>query len=119
MRRNRLLKSGHCDKINFGGCDGGRSIDQPLFIKSKEDGSWTSVQNSAYHYSQASTMSLASITPSTTAVVANNSSTNKFKLNASINSINSPNLNNSTSNINNITSLNQIHLSSFGRADNV
>lgn len=122
MRRNRLPKSGHCDKINFGGCDNGRGIEQPLFIKSKEDGSWTSVQNSAYHFSQASTMSLASTTPSCGAGVAgSNISTNKFKFNASNNSINSPNLNNSSNNnINNATiSSNQIHLSSFGRADNV
>lgn len=123
MRRNRLPKSGHCDKINFGGCDNGRSIEQPLFIKSKEDGSWTSVHNSAYHFSQASTMSLASsITPLNAAIFSNNNntSTNKFKLNTSNNSINSPNLNNSSNNINNATiSSNQIHLSSFGRADNV
>lgn len=118
LRRNRLPKSGHCDKINFGGCDNGRSIEQPLFIKSKEDGSWTSVQNSAYHFSPVSSMSLASTTPSGTAAAAN-ISTNLFKLNASNNSINSPNLNNSSNNINNVTSSNQIHLSSFGRADNV
>lgn len=126
-RRNRLPKSGLCDKINFGGCDIGRGIEQPLFIKSKEDGSWTSVQNSAYHFSQASTMSLSSTPPPTTTTTTmansiptnNSSSTNKFRLNASNNSINSPNLNNSTNNINNVTSSNQIHLSSFGRADNV
>lgn len=127
-RRNRLPKSGLCDKINFGGLDNGRGIEQPLFIKSKEDGSWTSVQNSAYHFSQASTMSLSSMTPPPSitgsanaagANTINSSSTNKFRLNASNNSINSPNLNNSTNNINNVTSSNQIHLSSFGRADNV
>lgn len=117
LRRSRLPKNGHCDKINFGGCDIGRNIEQPLYIKSKEDGSWTSVQNSAYHFTPASSQSLASTTPLCTA--AANISTNLFKLNASNNSINSPNLNNSSNNINNVTSSNQIHLSSFGRADNV
>lgn len=50
IRRNRLPKLGHCDKISFGGSDNGRTLDQPLFVKSKEDGSWTTVQNSTYHF---------------------------------------------------------------------
>lgn len=51
IRRNRLPKLGHCDKISFGGSDSGRTlIDQPLFVKSKEDGSWTTIQNSTYHF---------------------------------------------------------------------
>lgn len=50
IRRNRLPKLGHCDKISFGGSDNGRTFDQPLFVKSKEDGSWTTVQNSTYHF---------------------------------------------------------------------
>lgn len=50
IRRNRLPKLGHCDKISFGGSDNGRTtLEQPLFVKSKEDGSWTTVQNSTYH----------------------------------------------------------------------
>lgn len=52
IRRNRLPKLGHCDKISFGGSDNGRTLDQPLFVKSKEDGSWTTVQNSTYHFQQ-------------------------------------------------------------------
>lgn len=50
IKRNRLPKLGHCDKISFGGCDNSRTVEQPLYVKSKEDGSWTSVQNSAYHF---------------------------------------------------------------------
>lgn len=55
IRRNRLPKLGHCDKISFGGSDNGRTtLEQPLFVKSKEDGSWTTVQNtvqnSTYHF---------------------------------------------------------------------
>lgn len=43
-RRNVAPKIEHSDKIKFGG-----PIDQPLFVKSREDGSWTSVQNLSYH----------------------------------------------------------------------
>lgn len=133
-RRKRLPKSGLCDKINFGGLDNGRNIEQPLFIKSKEDGSWTSVQNSAYHFTPstaptATTPLLAAAGSAANGAIGGggggivhnntNSSTNKFRLNASNNSINSPTHNNSINNINNVTSSNQIHLSSFGRADNV
>ncbi len=50
IRRNRLPKLGHCDKISFGGSENGRTLEQPLFVKSKEDGSWTTVQNSTYHF---------------------------------------------------------------------
>lgn len=123
VRRNRLPKIGHCDKISFGGCDSAQNIEQPLFIKSKEDGSWTSIQNSAYHFSQIS----SPINASNNNINTKNgigSDANKYKINASNNSINninnnSSNLNNSISNINNVSSSNQIQFSSFGRADNV
>lgn len=121
-----MPKSGLCDKINFGGCDNGRNIEQPLFIKSKEDGSWTSVQNSAYHFTPSTAPPPTPLLNGAAANAPNggssnntSSSTNKYRLNASNNSINSPTLNNSINNVNNVTSSNQIHLSSFGRADNV
>lgn len=114
VRRARLPKLGHCDKISFGGCDNGQSIEQPLFIKSKEDGSWTSVQNSAYQFAG----QIMSTTASPKASLAD-----RFKMNASNNSINninsSTNSNNSANNSTNGAASNQIHFSSFGRADNV
>lgn len=134
-RRNRLPKiGGHCDKISFGGNDNGRNIEQPLFIKSKEDGSWTSVQNASYHFQNATNSSVNS-----TNFKNGIGDTNKYKINASNNSINnlnnSQNLNNSPNNITNhvsssssaavaaaaaaAASSNPIHFSSFGRADNV
>lgn len=112
-RRNRLPKIGHSDKISFGGSDNGRNIEQPLFIKSKEDGSWTSIQNNtSYHSSVNSTNS------NKNGGINGDINLNKFKINASNNSLsnikNSPNPQNSSNN-----ATNSIHLSSFGRADNV
>lgn len=102
MRRssNRLPKVGHCDKISFGGCD--RPMEQPLFVKSKEDGTWASVQNSSYHY------------PVTATKTSNNISDSLYKINGS----------NVHKNINtNIGSGNltgsQVYLTSFGKYDNV
>lgn len=61
IKRNRLTKKttaaqGMSDnKINFGGCDNGRTLEQQLFVKSKQNGTWTSVQNTSslnsYHNS--------------------------------------------------------------------
>lgn len=119
MRRNRLPKLGHCDKISFGGCDNGRNIDQPLFIKSKEDGSWTSVQNSAYHFSAAT----SAMTKSGGGVGGNSvgndngSGDSKYRKNGS-NSNCSSNQNSVNNNGANSAS-SQIYLSSFGKADNV
>lgn len=112
-RRNRLPKIGHSDKISFGGSDNGRNIEQPLFIKSKEDGSWTSIQNNkSYHSSVNSTNSNKNVG------INGDINLNKYKINASNNSLNniknSPNPQNSSNN-----ATNPIHLSSFGRADNV
>lgn len=54
IKRNggqRLPKIGHSDKLSFGGGEAARSMEQPLFVKSKEDGSWTTVvQNATYQY---------------------------------------------------------------------
>lgn len=121
MRRNRLPKIGHCDKISFGGCDNGRTIDQPLFIKSKEDGSWMSVQNSAYHFTTAalaaksvrdgSSLSVNGASASGSGGVSDNT----HKINTSNNSFNNNCNNNGSANV----SASQIYLSSFGRADNV
>lgn len=113
-RRNRLPKVGHSDKISFGGSDNGRNIEQPLFIKSKEDGSWTSIQNNtSYHSSVNSTNSNKN-----GGGINGDININKYKINASNNSLNniknSPNPQNSSNN-----ATNPIHLSSFGRADNV
>lgn len=113
VRRTRLPKIGHCDKISFGGCDNGQSIEQPLFIKSKEDGSWTSVQNSAYQF--AGQMSAASTASLKSAAISD-----RFKMNASNSSVNTVNNSVSCNNGgNNASATNQIHFSSFGRADNV
>lgn len=126
-RRNRLPKIGHCDKISFGGSNDGRHIDQPLFVKSKEDGSWTSVQNSAYHSANINGIGFGI----GMGLNAKNGigDINKYKINASNNSINnlnnSQNLNNSTNNMSvssstaTATTASPIHFSSFGRADNV
>lgn len=112
MRRNRLPKVGHCDKISFGGCDSGRPMDQPLFVKSKEDGTWASVQNSSYHFA----------TP--------NNGDNSHKINGSCSSVGGGNGHNHTNNGHgnigsnhsiggNSTPGSQIYLSSFGKYDNV
>lgn len=110
MRRNRLPKVGHCDKISFGGSDNGRQIDQPLFIKSKEDGSWTSVQNSAYHFAGNSERNNS----------IDSGSKHKTNDNISNNVMNGTKTNGNGSN-NGIGGGNtsQIFLSSFGRADKV
>lgn len=113
-RRNRLPKVSHCDKISFGGSNNGRNIEQPLFIKSKEDGSWTSIQNNtSYHSSVNSTNSNKS-----GGGINGDINLNKYRINTSNNSLNniknSPNPQNSSNN-----ATNPIHLSSFGRADNV
>lgn len=54
IKRNggqRLPKIGHSDKLSFGGGETARSMEQPLYVKSKEDGSWTTVvQNATYQY---------------------------------------------------------------------
>lgn len=107
MRRNRLPKVGHCDKISFGGCDSGRSMDQPLFVKSKEDGTWASVQNSSYHFPTTSTTSI------------NNSDSLRKKINGGI--IVNGGGGGSQQNIghNNHSTSSQIYLSSFGKYDNV
>lgn len=101
MKRNRLPKIGHCDKISFGGCDNNRTVEQPLYIKSKEDGSWTSVQNSAYHFQ-----------------LSNNSGSGSDK-NGFNNSVNT--MGSSGGSLNNGYNSNssQIYLSSFGKSDNV
>lgn len=130
MRRNRLPKVGHCDKISFGGCDNGRNFDQPLFIKSKEDGSWTSVQNSAYHFTTASTTALNKCSSVSVNGIGGGGGVgdSKYKTNGSNNSnyiINNNNNDNNNKSIHNIASnvatsaASQIYLSSFGKADNV
>lgn len=113
MRRNRLPKLGHCDKISFGGCDNGRHIEQPLFIKSKEDGSWTSVQNSAYHFSGG-----PNAMPKSGGDVGNDnvSGDSKYRKNGSNNISNQSSV--VHNGVANATS-SQIYLSSFGKADNV
>lgn len=115
MRRNRLPKVGHCDKISFGGCDSGRSMDQPLFVKSKEDGTWASVQNSSYHF------------PATSAMSVNHADSLRKKMNGSIKSngggcpkggsVGGASGNNIANNSHSTSS--QIYLSSFGKYDNV
>lgn len=114
MRRNRLPKLGHCDKISFGGGDNGRNIDQPLFIKST-DGSWTSVQNSSYHFSVAPN---AMTKGSGDVGNDNGSGDSKYRKNGSNNNGSSSNQNSVNNNGANAAS-SQIYLSSFGKADNV
>lgn len=117
MRRNRLPKLGHCDKISFGGGDNGRHIDQPLFIKSKEDGSWTSVQNSAYHFTAAAN-AMTKCGGGNTVGNDNGTGDSKHRKNGSNNNNPSSNQNSVSSNAANATS-SQIYMSSFGKADNV
>lgn len=102
MKRNhRLPKIGHSDKLSFGGCDTGSTLEQPLYVKSKEDGSWTTVQNSTYQYQ---------INP--------NSDTNNHLINSKSNNIGaSAGSNGNYVNTNNSSS--QIYLSSFGKTENV
>lgn len=45
-QNNRLPRIGHSDVMNFGG--NGDIIEQPLYVKSKENGSWKTVQNTTY-----------------------------------------------------------------------
>lgn len=45
-QNNRLPKIGHSDVMSFGG--NGDIIEQPLYVKSKENGSWKTVQNTTY-----------------------------------------------------------------------
>lgn len=115
MKRNRLPKIGHCDKISFGGCDNGRSIEQPLFIKSKEDGSWTSVQNSSYHFTATPTKTNDNHQHKT-----NGSNSNNNIITNNSNSYNhNNNSNNNKNQMDNGNSGSQIYLSSFGKSDNV
>lgn len=112
MKRNRLPKIGHCDKISFGGCDNGRNIDQPLFIKSKEDGSWTSVQNSSYHFSVTSTPTKSidnQYIKTNSNIITNNHISHSHN-----------NINNNSNFINNTNNMGGGgSLSSFGKSDNV
>lgn len=100
IKRNRLPKIGHCDKISFGGCDSSRTVEQPLYVKSKEDGSWTSVQNSAYHFQISNNGDKGGYSNSVNCVGGG----------GSISSGNGNGYNSSSS---------QIYLSSFGKSDNV
>lgn len=45
-QNNRLPRIGHSDVMNFGG--NGDIREQPLYVKSKENGSWKTVQNTTY-----------------------------------------------------------------------
>lgn len=102
IKRNRLPKLGHSDKISFGGCDNTRKIDQPLYVKSKEDGSWTSVHNASYHYQQN---------------LINSSDNNQYKLSVSGNGGNLSNGCGAAGAAG--AGGSQVYLSSFGKSDNV
>lgn len=103
MKRNhRLPKIGHSDKLSFGGCDTGSTLEQPLYVKSKEDGSWTTVQNSTYQYQ-----------------VNSNSDTNNHLIKSNNFGASSSNSNGTYVNNTNSNSASQIYLSSFGKTENV
>lgn len=106
IKRNggqRLPKIGHSDKLSFGGGEAARSMEQPLFVKSKEDGSWTTVvQNSTYQYQVGSGVvggSGSGEGDSSSTTQLNSKSGGHFG--------------------NNLSNTSPIYLSSFGKSDNV
>lgn len=102
IKRNggqRLPKIGHSDKLSFGGGEAARSMEQPLFVKSKEDGSWTTVvQNATYQYQVSNGGSSGDGDCSSTTQL-NSKAGGHFG--------------------NNLSNTSPIYLSSFGKSDNV